>query len=222
MNLNKIEGKKFLGKGNYGKCYELESGSILKLFNKPQSLIEIDKFRYMLKYKNESFLFPFDFVYDDKKFYGYISKKSLGIPLKDSFSSSNIEELSNNSILLEEDILKISEGRILIDDFHEGKIMYDGQKLEVIDTDFYQALVPFTPKEIRKDNLFHYKIVLARLFKTNITYIEDTKYIFGQIDKYLHSDILPSDMIASIKEDMEKYYKEKIKTMNQIQKIIRR
>ena len=222
MNVNKIEDKKIISKGKYSKCYELESGSVLKIFNKPQSLTEIDKFRYMLKYKNENFLFPIDFVYDDKKFYGYIVKKAIGNPIKDVFSSSNLEELASHSAVLEKNISKISKGRILVDNFHEGNIMYNGKKFEVIDTDFYQAPVPFSPKEIKSDNLTHYRFIISRLLNENLKYSEDTKYVIEQVRKYVCKNLLPSDMIMLIKEDIEDYCKEEINTLDDFQKIIRR
>ena len=67
MNLREIKNKKFLGKGNFSKCYLLDDGNVLKIFNKPKSLYEMDNFKYFIKYSNDSFVFPFEFIYDRRK-----------------------------------------------------------------------------------------------------------------------------------------------------------
>ena len=44
MKLEEIGKKTFLDKGQYGKCYILENGKVLKLYNTPKILSEINKF----------------------------------------------------------------------------------------------------------------------------------------------------------------------------------
>ena len=83
MNLNEIGKKEQFIISKLSKLYILEDGNILKLFKNPRDIGEIDRYRYMLNYDNESFVFPFEFIYDDEKFYGYITTNSLYyIPIK--------------------------------------------------------------------------------------------------------------------------------------------
>ena len=60
------------------KIYLLDDNNLLKIFNKPKELYEMDKFKYFLNYENKNFIFPFEFVYDDEYFYGYITKRVIG------------------------------------------------------------------------------------------------------------------------------------------------
>ena len=222
MNLNDIDKKTYLNKGRCGVCYELQNGTVLKLFNEVKGISEIEKFKNMLKYKNQNFLFPFDFVYDEEKFYGYITKKSLGQTLEDSFSSINLEKFSTHSILLEKNIKSISDGKIFLEDFHPGNIMYDGNIIEVIDTDSYRFKYNYTTDDVVKENLKRYSFVIYNLLVNNIKFNKNTNYIIQKAFVYTHTMISVSEILIKLKETMEKYYKEEINTIDDLYAIIRR
>ena len=137
MLLKEIGNKKILGEGRMSRCYLLEDGNVLKLFKHTRNLYEMDNFKYFLQYSNDSFVFPFDFIYDSRNFYGYIMKKAPGKTLKQIFSKSTLTNLSNHSYKLERDIDFISSGGIFIYDFHDENVLYDGNKYSVIDPDEY-------------------------------------------------------------------------------------
>ena len=222
MELKEIGNKKYLGKGACAKCYVLEDGTVFKKFNSPLRISDIDRFRYFLQYKNESFLFPFEFIYDNKKFYGYINKKADGIILKKSFSSSNLENLSKNSINLERDINYISEGKIVIHDLNSENIMYDEKKLEVIDPDEYGIRYGATIDDIKNINLDKYRKRITNLFLVNLPSNKNTKYIIDLINKHKYSDAKVSDIILDIKHNMESYYKENVESIDDVREIIKR
>ena len=50
MLLKEIGNKKFLGEGRMSKCYLLDDGNVLKIFNEPKNLYEMDNFKYFLQY----------------------------------------------------------------------------------------------------------------------------------------------------------------------------
>ena len=87
MNLDDFITKKLLKDGKNSKCYLLQTGEVFKQFKPAISPNDVEKFKYFLNYKNESFFFPFEFLCDGKKFYGYISKRALGKTLSESFST---------------------------------------------------------------------------------------------------------------------------------------
>jgi len=68
MKLEEIEKKEYIDKGDFSKCYDIGNHNVLKLFNNSMSIADIHKFKYLLKYRNESFLFPFEFVYDEENY----------------------------------------------------------------------------------------------------------------------------------------------------------
>lgn len=220
--LGKINELEVLGKGHEGVCYNLGNGNALKLYGDVRALSEIEKFKYMLKHKNESFLFPFEFIFDDEYFLGYITKKSLGITLEKSFNSLDLETLSTHSVPLEYNIKQLSQEKILLDDFHEGNIMYDKEKLEVIDTDFYETNVDLPLEIIKKKNLDYYKLTIAGLLKRGIMCTKKTRYIIDKITKYEFLTMSGSEMLIKVKEDMEKYYKEQINKIEDLHTILRR
>ena len=222
MKLEEIEKKEYIDKGDFSKCYDIGNHNVLKLFNNSMSIADIHKFKYLLKYRNESFLFPFEFVYDEENFYGYITKRSLGKKIISNFSSLDIEKLSTHSILLEHNIKKISEAKISIDDMNGSNILYDGKKIEVIDPDFYWIDKETNTSEIQKRNLNSYKNTILVEFRANIGYYKKTNYVLQKILKYEYMPMTASTAMIKIKEDMEKYYKEEINTIDDLHNIARR
>lgn len=222
MKLEDLIITKMLGKGNSSKCFTIQNGDVFKKFNNPLDVIQIEMFKYFSNYENESFLFPFEFVYDDKKFYGYITKRFKGETLEKLFPSCNLENLSTHSIKLENNIDYISEGKIVMHDFHSENIMYDKKLLQVIDPDEYGIRDFYSFKEIKDINFNYYRTMIGKLFLSNIAFSKNTKYIIDRVNEYRVCDIKVSEMILKIKEDIEKYYKEKIDTIEDFNTIIRK
>lgn len=222
MQKKEIGKKKFLGSGNFNKCYTLENGNVYKEFGKPLNLVEIDRFKYLLEYKNSSMAFPFDFVYDNNKFYGYITEKAPGIVMEKAFEKSNILDMSTNSIRVEKDIKYISDGLIIMYDFHDNNFMYDGKKFTIIDFDEYAKVSIYSKDEIIKRNTKIYKGLFYELFNGILKTNRNTSYVVNRIQKYYHLDMTASEMLYQIKEDLDKYYKTDINKPEDIKQIISR
>ncbi len=222
MNLEEFINKKYLDKGQFAKCYLLQNGTIFKQFNRPREIADIDRFKYFLEYANENFFFPFEFISDNKKFYGYIMKRALGKKLKDCFSSINLETLSDNSIQLQKNIDYVSNGKIVMLDLSSSNVMYDGNQFGVIDPDEYGIRYGATIDEVKEKNHDYYRNLITGLFLTSIVRNKNAQYILDRIKQYKSCDEKVSEIIIKIKEDMEKYYKETIGTVDDLNNIIRR
>ena len=70
MNLKEIGNKKFLDKGNLSKCYLLEDGNVLKIFNTPRKLYEMDNFKYFLNFLMIVLVFLLNLYMIQKSFMG--------------------------------------------------------------------------------------------------------------------------------------------------------
>lgn len=220
MELKEIKNKHLFNKGRTARCYMLDNGNVLKLFNNAKSLIEIERFKYMLDYINDSFVFPFEFVYDSKKFYGYITKRAPGIILELAFSKSNLVDLSTNSEKLEKDIDKVSKGGIVLYDFHDQNILYDGKQYSVIDPD--ENGIHKTKEYVNRFNQEAHRIMIGKLLEKNIENNKQTRYILEKVLEYKYSNMSPSQMLYQIKQDIYSYYKEDIKTIEELNSIIRK
>ena len=193
MKLREIGNKQFFDKGRLSKCYLLDDGNILKLFNQPKKLYEMDMFKYFLQYKNDSFIFPFEFIYDSRKFYGYIMPKAPGKTLFQVFSKSNLLDLSKHSYKLEEDIDFISDGGIALYDLHDKNVLYDENKYSVIDHD--ENAVSNNLLRVKQFNHSTHRLLISDLFLDNIENEKHTKLIRENISKYKNIFIRPSEMI---------------------------
>lgn len=222
MKLEEIGKKTFLDKGQYGKCYILENGKVLKLYNTPKILSEINKFKYFLQYKNNSFLFPIDFVYDKELFHGYICNKSMGNNIKKVFSKIKFNKLAKTAKTLEKDINFISDGKILIDDFNPSNVLYDNKKIEVIDYDFYNIRNDLDKNKLKKHNLEELRGLISTLFIDELITNEETRTIVDKIIECENSDNNIDEMIFEIKNVIGSHYKENINSIEELNEILRR
>lgn len=222
MNIEDFISKKLLKKGTTAKCFLLQNGNVFKQFNTPLSISDVERFKYFFNFENESILFPFDFICDNKKFYGYITKKAFGETLSESFSSSNLEKISTHSIKTEKNIDLVSQGKILMHDLHSDNVIYDGNLVQIIDPDEYGIRDIYTVDEIKDTNFKYYRTLISNLFITNIGINKNTQYIIDKINLYKYTGYRASEVIINIKYEMEKYTKETINTVDDFNSIIKR
>jgi len=222
MNLEDFISKKLLKEGTTAKCFLLQNGNVFKQFNNPLSISDVERFKYFLNFENESILFPFDFIYDNKKFYGYVTKRAFGQTLRESFSSNNLERLSTHSIKTEKNIDFVSQGKILMHDLHSDNVIYDGNLIQIIDPDEYGIRDIYTVDEIKDINFKYYRTLISNLFITNIGINKNTQYIIDKINFHKYTGYRASEVIINIKYEMEKYTKETINTVDDFNSIIKR
>lgn len=222
MNIEDFMSKKLLKKGTTAKCFLLQNGNVFKQFNSPLNISDVERFKYFLNFENENILFPFDFVCDNKKFYGYVTKRAIGDTLTESFSSSNLEKLSTNSIKVEKNIDLVSQGKILMHDLHSDNVIYDGNLMQIIDPDEYGIRDIYTVEEIKDTNFKYYRTLISNLFINDLEINKNTQYVIDKINLYKYTGYRASEVIIKIKDDMEKYTKETINTVDDFNRIIKR
>lgn len=222
MTLEEIGYKEKFKVCKMSKLFVLEDDKILKLFKNPRELYELERYKYFLDYENDSFIFPLEFIYDSKKFYGYITKRVYGDTLESIFSKSDLLKLSSSSLKLEKNIDFISSGGITLYDFHSENVLYDGKNYSVIDHD--ENGISNNLEYARNKNQYAHRILIGKLFFEKLEEIDrqHTKLIRKNILENMYSKIRPSEMIIKIKEQIDKEYKEDIKVLENIKNIVRR
>ena len=230
MNLKDYDIVKKLKGGNQAKSYLLKDNTVLKIFNNPLHISEIERYKYFLKNANDSFVFPFKFICDDNMLYGYIYKYAPGLTLEKCFENSNLTGLSNNSKLLEKDIDLLSDAEITLYDFHDENIIYDGKMYRVIDPDEYglyifKSSTDINDKEIYSTRLFVqsknrtiHRIVICNLFISSLKQNPYTKLMLEKVNKYKKTTMFPSQIISEVKEQLDKTFIDDIKTLKELKK----
>lgn len=224
MNIEDFMDKKLLKKTKKSKCYLLQNGNVFKQFNCPLSVSDVERFKHFLNYENESILFPFDFICDSKKFYGYITKRAIGQTLSECFLDSDLDKLSTNSIKVEKNIEFVSQGKILMHDLHSDNVIYDGNLVQIIDPDEYGIRDIYTVEETKDTNFKYYRTLISNLFIVNMQGIKNrhADYFIDRVNCYKYTGYRASEVIMKIKDDMEKYTKEQIETSGDFNSIIRK
>ena len=211
---------KFIGKGQCGKCYELENGNVLKIFNRPKSISELKKYKTFLNYKNETIVFPHEFVTTMTKLKGHISKKVYGHKLDtEEFKLYKIDDMYRGLFHLEKDIDFISNSNIRMIDTHSGNIFYNGSKFSIIDVDSYQIYDNLSDRIIYKNTMI-IKEIFYNLFISsgNIKSKSDLDLL---LRKYIFWDSSICETVYEFKNIIEKYYKNNIETIDDIKRLVK-
>lgn len=213
MKKNDLGKKIYLGEGLTSKCYKLSDNKVYKKFKRKRDIIELKKYRDFLEYKNDSVIFPYDFVYK-RKFIGYIYDYSEGLTLSNCFKHINIDDLIFALEKVERDINYISKGKIFMYDVHDDNIIYGNKKLSIIDVDEYNIKDSLSISDALYSNNIQFKNLINGLIISNIP-----KELIERFIKYKDFN-LSSYNLYKLKEDINDIYKEKIKTINDIWKVI--
>ena len=222
MKLEEIGNKEKFKICKMSKLFLLENDKILKLFKNPRDLYEIERYKYFMNYANDSFIFPLEFIYDSKKFYGYITKRVYADTLESIFANSDLLKLSSNSFKLEKNIDLVSSGGITLYDFHSENVLYDGNSYSVIDHD--ENGISNSLEDAKKRNQQAHRTLIGNLFLEKLAEFdfEHTRLIRKNIYNDMYTSIRPSEMIIKIKEQIDKEYKEDIQELEEIKNIVRR
>ena len=226
MTLDEYCSKKLFVKSTNSKCYLIgkEQDRVLKIFNVPFNKENVEKFEYFLDYKNDSFIFPHEFIVYGDKFLGYVTQRSNGKELEKVIDKIDFVTYSKRSKKLEEDIVYVSNGKILINDISTRNILYEKELLRVIDPDFYKVYCNSSVNEVLNYNMKVYKSCIADLFI--LPYLrmkkKPDKYVVEKINQYMKSDINTSEFIINLKLILEDYYDSEINNLREFNKILRR
>lgn len=221
--------KKFIGEGLNGKCYELKTGEILKIFKIPKEISEMKKYKAFLEYKNDSIIFPHKFITNGKYFTGYISKKASGMRMDNCLSLYNFNDISKNLIKLENDIYLLSSDNILMCDNRSENMFYDGQKFSVIDVDeyfFYDCPNEFDnsycfSRNISKVENAIYEIFCNEISKCNLS-INDKHKILSNFRKYIFWEYGPSIQILKYKKIIDDVLKDDVLSLENVKQITKK
>lgn len=220
--------KKLIGEGINGKCYELETGEVLKRFKLKRDISELKKYKRFLEYENDSVFFPYKFFTDRKYINAYISKKAPGKQICNCLPLYSFNDISRDLFKLERDILLVSSGNILMCDNHSENMLYDGSKFSIIDVDEYFF---YDTTEMDKNYVYIRNITKIEnaIFEVFCDYIDkcnlssnDKFEILRSFRKYIFWDYGPSLQVLEYKNILENVLKEEVKVLDDVKKIIKR
>lgn len=221
--------KKFLGEGIYGKCYELKSGEVLKIFKIPRDIDDLKKYKRFLEYKNDSVLFPYRFNIEKRHIKSYICAKAPGDKIYNSLAQYDIFNISKHLFKLERDIGFISNGNIIMYDNHSENMFYDGVKFSVIDVDeydFYDYVYKHDLAYVYDRNMSKIETCMYEIFCNEISKTElsnnDKHVIYDQFKKYIFWDCNPSSQILIYKNILEKFLNENITSLDSVKVLTKR
>lgn len=220
-DLEFITPEKKVGIGSTAKCYLLKNNKVFKEFHHPYDLGVMKIYKELSKFKSDSILFPEELVYDDLNFYGYVTGYAKGKMIGTGFSNIDLDLLSKQSIKLESDIKDISQEKLIMDDLYEGNIMYDGENIKVIDTDYYDIFDNLSKEEAYFKNLSYYKRTIYHLLSDNLEMCLTNNFILEKVDKYRTLKLTGSELLNNILLELQKEYGNDVKSIADANKKIR-
>ena len=221
MDKKLLRDKIFLGEGTSGRCYEIKTGEVVKLFKFSRDIKEIEKYRQFSKFQNDSILFPYDFLVKNNKFIGYVTKKASGQILDYSLRVHSLESISRNSIKLEKDIKYISYNGVMMFDVHRENMFYDGYKFSIIDTDGFDSSAYEEEstylRNVNKVKRAIFEVIRDELVSKNNPVFQNELYL--KMYKYVTWDYSISEMILLFRDILEKHYGESIDKLCDIKQL---
>ena len=206
---------RFLGSGLEGRCYLLDDGTVVKV------LFKKDKSNNLLKFKdinNPSFIFAKESGYIDDAivalFMEYVEGENLAkrVPVEQKIVTlgSQLQELVEN-------LKKISQTGILVNDFHCENIMYNENGFKVIDTEGYNI----NDKNNEKTNI---REVMTRIYGMLLYKIIRYEEIRREFIKYGKFEILenPLEHAIELKNLISELTNENIETLDEANKILQK
>ena len=157
-----ITSQENLGSGMWGTIYNLENNQIMKLWH--QKIIndkeKISDLYYRIKALNKTnvisstFIFPENIVYYQDVFAGYTAQKIIGETFNgDLLLNYNLEKLLSQINFLYDEITKISNYHIVLNDFKLANMILDSNNsLYIIDTDLYLVMPYENEEDIKRVN----------------------------------------------------------------------
>lgn len=214
--------KKYIDRGATGVCYELSNGNVLKIFNKPKKISNLEKYKSFLDYKNHTVIFPHEFITSLSKFKGHISIRAEGVKLNsEDFKGYKINDMYKGLVVLEKDIEYVSNGGIKMIDNHSGNMFYDGKKFSVIDVDSYYISEGLKDKVLYK-NQIRINEIFYEIFCDYIDFdIKNRDKVKSLLRKHIFWDLNVVETLYQFKSIIEEYYGNTIETISDIKKIIK-
>lgn len=192
--------KSYLGAGYYGECYELANGRVLKIFKIPKRKQNLEKYYHFLEYRNETIIFPDEFITNLFHFQGHISDKAPGKNISDCIAQSSILLTAKALEKADSDIKVISDGGIIMSDIHPGNVFFDGHKISFFDVDEYRVA------DNGKEEIYYKNTHMVRkaLLSLVTRYFTDSK-LYIELRKSLFRDDTLGDMFLNMQYSLSDY-----------------
>lgn len=154
---------RFINFGSEGTIYEYK-GEALKLYDKECFTKRIDEETAirLSKIRTKRILLPNKPVYDkDGNFFGHTTDFKIE-RTKDRIGSLTMDKFIREVNLLNNDIIVLSNNKVLLDDLHQDNLLLSGDELYLCDSGKYS----FTDKprdEIYRSNMIEFNYLFTRL-----------------------------------------------------------
>lgn len=187
---------KVIGKGTEGVMFEVTDSVVAKKFYSPRS-IYVKEVQDVISSCNPSqILVPFDYLIEDNLIYTAFLERFYGKSVHNDISEINFDVLIPCTKKLIEDIYKISEYNVLLQDVTRTSIMYNDKNMILVDTTKYS--IATTSKKYNSEDII-FQSNLSELFKDLIN------NLFFNND-FLHTNIILNNQILNdLKYDYENY-----------------
>lgn len=228
-------GKAYIGTGAYAVVFPYNKEFCLKLWRNVFNMSStIDDYRInissLLKNQNPMFVTPKRLVVMNKQIVGYLMPYIDGLMLKNIPAQISFLSLLEGMEKIEQEIANISKDGLYLGDVHNQNILYqkDGENLDFyfIDCDEWIYLKDKSYKNCLGQNLEEYRQSFTWLLENNEIkkFIKDRQDLLQQYNHF-RKDLFKESyvqFIYEVKERIEKYTKEKIDTIEDYKRILKK
>lgn len=225
----------YIGKGAYATVFPYNKDYCLKLWRHANSdSSTIDDYRIniasLLENQNSMFITPKRLVMVDNQIVGYLMSYIDGMKLRNINDKVLFCSFMIAMEKAEHEIANVSKEHLYLADVHSENIIYQRENQNInfyfIDCDEWVYLKNTSSKECLRHNLGEFRHTFAHLFwgPEIISFIQDRQDLLQEYKKFKNgiSKDLYSQFVWKIKERLEDYTKEKIVSVGDYKRILKR
>lgn len=217
-----INNRKELNKLNILKSSRYGSNSIIYYYKKSISeLINLEKIQ---KLNITNISNPIKFIFMEESFYGYSMEYKKGIVLANIKENINYNSFITSLHEVEKTIKILSENNIYMLDLNLYNILYDNIKklFNIVDIDNYIIKNNISKSKIYLDNIHQFENIILFFICYNYKFLN--KKLYNDLESILkhNTNLSLIEKFKLIKDYLENYKNEEIKTIKDIRKILKK
>ena len=158
INLNKKY--RVIGSGTEGVMYEVNDSVVAKKFHSPRNICVKEVQDIISSCNPSQILVPFDYLIEDNFIYTVFLERFKGKSIHNDISEINFDVLIPCTKKLINDIYKISEYNVLLQDVTRTSVMYNDENMILTDTTKY-SIATASKKDNFEDNRKNRKLIVV-------------------------------------------------------------
>lgn len=213
------------GSGKNGSCYIVDDDI---LYKKLDLNLCNSNFDLLTGKDNDTFVFPVQSLVVDNIVKAYIMRRIYSRNLRELSLDVSVDRFIKSLDKVASDTKLISDDNILIFDLNYGNVLFDGEKINVVDCDFYTRGFDSSDVFVENSNMF------CNMFHNYVAFFDNEEDIYfsfvedHKLDEFVNYLIYEGDFdclkkyLSKLKKIVSNYVGVEVDNLKEINSVIKR